>query len=445
MSGVLVALLAVAAYFLWTLERKWAALPLLLGALYLGAYQQLDLGAHFTATRILIILGLVRVLVKRERFGHGWVPLDRAVICWGVWMVASTVFHKDGTLIFRLGMVLDTLGVYFLFRIFIHDSEEFVGLCRRISVLIAPLALAMVFEKATGRNCFEALGGVPGGAELRNGHFRARGPFLHQLASGNIAAACLPMSLYLWWDRRALALIGVISALCIVVATGSSGPIMSVAAVTVALGLWRVRRLLGAMRWLTVLGLIALDLVMNDPVYFLVARIDLTGGSTGYFRAALIRSSIMHLSEWWLAGTDRTRHWMPSGIPADEDNTDITNHYLAMGVMGGLLLMGLFLWILFAAFAALGRALRWNEDGAFDQQFLLWVLGAILFAHATSFWSISYWDPQSLLFLFFCLAAIGSVAVATTAGPAPETAPSIVPGEPEIRSSVAHFQRDVAY
>ena len=53
---------------------------------------------------------------------------------------------------------------------------------------------------------------------------------------------------------------------------------------------------------------------MEDPIYFLMARIDISGGSQGYFRAQLIRSLIDHLSEWWLAGKDYTRHWMASGI-----------------------------------------------------------------------------------------------------------------------------------
>ncbi len=64
-----------------------------------------------------------------------------------------------------------------------------------------------------------------------------------------------------------------------------------------------------------------------------MARIDIIGGSQGYYRAQLIRSSLEHLSEWWATGTDYTRHWMSSGIYANNRHTDITNHFLAMGVM----------------------------------------------------------------------------------------------------------------
>src|SRR5208282_3215775 len=97
-----------------------------------------------------------------------------------------------------------------------------------------------------------------------------------------------------------------------------------------AMALWKIRSHLRVLRWLTVFFLIVLNFIMNDPVYFLMARIDITGGSTGYFRAQLIRSAIVHLNEWLMAGTDYTLHCMATGISANADHTDMTNHYLAI-------------------------------------------------------------------------------------------------------------------
>ena len=144
------------------------------------------------------------------------------------------------------------------------------------------------------------------------------------------------MAIHLWRENRKLALIGLAATGGIVFASGSSGPVMTTLSVLFALALWRIRGHLRVVRWFVVIFLIILNFIMNDPVYFLMARIDITGGSTGYFRAQLIRSAIEHLNEWWLAGTDYTRHWMVTGVAASADHTDITNHYLAMGVVGGL-------------------------------------------------------------------------------------------------------------
>jgi O-antigen ligase len=161
---------------------------------------------------------------------------------------------------------------------------------------------------------------------------------------------------------------------------------------------------------LAVLAIFALNFLMNDPIYFLMARIDITGGSTGYFRAQLIQSAINHLSEWWFAGTDHTRHWMESGITADPNHTDMTNYYLQMGVWGGLPLMILFMWLIVAAFLRISQALRVRKGAPLSDQFVIWTLGAILFGHATAFWSISYFD-QTIVFLCLVLACIGSLPI----------------------------------
>jgi hypothetical protein len=79
-----------------------------------------------------------------------------------------------------------------------------------------------------------------------------------------------------------------------------------------------------------------------------------------------------------------------------------------MGVLGGLPLMLLFMGVLVAGFAAVGKALRRNRNAPIERQFLIWTLGAILFGHAITFLSISYFD-QTIVFFHFLLAAIGSL------------------------------------
>jgi hypothetical protein len=183
---------------------------------------------------------------------------------------------------------------------------------------------------------------------------------------------------------------------------------MMVLFILFALGLWKVQAHLRAVRWFGLMAVIALDIVMKDPVYFLMARIDIAGGSTGWHRARLIQSSIEHLDEWWLAGTDYTRHWMATGVHASQAHADITNHFLGMGILGGLPLMLIFVLILVAAFRAVGRALRENASGTLEQRFLIWTLGAILFGSVMNFFSCSPFD-QSVVFMYLIFAAIGAI------------------------------------
>jgi hypothetical protein len=206
----------------------------------------------------------------------------------------------------------------------------------------------------------------------------------------------------IWHQHRKSAAAGIMACVTMIITSASSGPILSSLAAMGALCMWYYRHQIRLFRWLVVIGYIGLDLVMIDPAYFVIARIDLTGSSTGWHRSRLIQSAFQHLSEWWLTGTDYTRHWMPTGVPWSENHTDITNHYLSMGVLGGLLLMVLFIAILAKGFSYVGQALRAMPESPSQSRFIIWALGASLFTHAVTFISVSYFD-QSFVFIYLII------------------------------------------
>jgi hypothetical protein len=209
---------------------------------------------------------------------------------------------------------------------------------------------------------------------------------------------------------------------------------MSLAAGMGALALWRYREKVRWIRIAAVTSLVLLHLVMKSPVWYLLARIDLMGGSTGWHRAELITQALNHISEWWVIGTDHTRHWMPSGVWWNEDHTDITNYYLKMGVVGGLGLMLAFFAIVWASFRLLGNrlhALRLERSSA---EYVLWCLGSALFVHAVTFISVSYYDQTYALFWI----PVGIVAALCAGSRVPARAPRASPGRrPALRKSVA--------
>ncbi len=406
---------------LFCVPLRWAAVPLVVGAAYMTRGQILDIGPlHFHVIRILVVIGLARVMVKGERLAGGVTTLDRLLLLWGVWFICSSFFHTSDTLVTRLGVALTELGSYFLFRVFLRNADDVYFLFKAFCILTLPLAIAMLVEKVTGTNAFAALGGVYPEAAVRDGHFRAQGPFAHAIFAGTFGAACVPTALFVWRSHRTLGIIGLLGAVGIVFASGSSGPAMMLVLI-LALAAWKIRRHLRGIFSLVILAIIALAIVMNDPVYYVLARIDVTGGSTGWHRAALIDSALRHLGEWWLIGTDYTRHWMPTGIHANDNHTDITNHYLQMGVSGGIALMLIFVAVLSAAFSKVGRTLGELSDESSEQQIMIWILGSILFGHAMNFVSISYFD-QSVVFFYLVLAGIAAASLIATA-PACETLP----------------------
>ena len=396
------------AVLLLALPRRWAALPLLIGATFVTLHQAVEIGpANFSVIRLLIAVGFVRVFLRGECLSARLTFLDKIMIGWALWACFSLAFHQSNVFVLRIGQTYDILGSYFLFRLLICNIDDVRHIFQMTCILLIPLALMMLVERFKGFNPLGLVDFGPLSPEFRNSYFRAQGAFGHSILAGTVGAVSLPMALALWPTAPRLALIGLATTTTIVYCSGSSGPIMAALSVIIAMAFWPFRWHLRLFRWLAVLLIFALSLAMSDPVYFLMARIDITGGSTGYFRAQLIRSAIEHLGEWWATGTDFTRHWMATGITANSNHTDMTNHYLAIGVWGGLPLLFLFIGTLFAAFTAIGKALR--ETAEFQQdQFLLWALGSVLVGHMISFMSISYFD-QTFVYFYLCLACTASV------------------------------------
>jgi hypothetical protein len=326
------------------------------------------------------------------------------------------MFHEspNEALVYRLGLVYNGFGTYFLLRVFCQSVDDLTHLIKITAFLLVPIALEMVNEKLTQRNLFSVLGGVPEIVAARDGKLRAQGPFGHAILGGTVGAICIPLMAGIWRQHAWASRIGLASCVTITLASASSGPLMNVVFGLFALGLWRWRHLTRQMRWAAVLAYLLLSVVMKDPPYYLMARIDLTGSSTGYHRARLIQVAFDHLGEWWLTGTDYTRHWMPYGVSWSENHVDITNQYLQNGVWGGLPVMILFIAGFVVAFRYVGELLRLREESPFAGQFLVWSLGAMLFAHAATCISVSYFD-QSITFLYLTLAAIGSLHAATVA------------------------------
>lgn len=410
MNSIAVAFLFINAIALLLLPRRWAPLPLLVGACYMTLGSGVEIGPfHFQVIRILVAVGVVRVIMRGERLADKMNSLDWLMVAWAAWALMSSLFHKDVFEVFvnRLGLIYNGCGIYFLLRMFCRSLNDVVSLCWITAIILVPLSIVMLSEQATGRNIFSALGGVAELSEVRNGKIRAQGPFAHSILAGTVGAVCLPLMIGLWRQHRKAAIVGTAACLLMIFASASSGPILSALFGIGALFMWRWRHRMRLLRWCALLGYIGLDLIMNAPAYYLLARIDLTGSSTGWHRAFLIEAALAHLSEWWLAGTDFTRHWMPYGVDWSGNQSDITNHYLMMGVAGGLPLMLLFVAVLATGFSFVGRTLRQMPELSPQSQFMIWALGVSLFAHSVTFISVSYFD-QSFVFIYLSLAVIGS-------------------------------------
>ena len=401
--GCAVSLLAV--------QRKWAPAALLVGCTYMTLGQGIEVGSiNLPVYRLMLLVGLLRVIVKGERLIGGLNLIDKMLIAWSCWAVFASLFHDQERygIIYACGSVFNLTLIYFLIRIWCTDIDEVREVVLVVSFLLVPIAVEMVMEKATGKNLFAVFGGVSENVQAREGKLRAQGPFLHAILAGTVGATCIPLFAGLLSKYRTTATVGIAAGLVMTFASASSGPVMSLLAGLGALILWPYKQHLSKARVGGVLFYMLLMMVMRQPPYYLMARIDISGGSTGWHRANLIEMTIAHFSEWWFIGTDKTRHWMPQqGIGADPQHTDITNYYVGMGVFAGVISLSLVVGMMAVAFRWVGKVIDARVEFQKEQAFMIWCFGCSLFAHAVTGLSVAYFD-QSVLFFWLTIAVVSS-------------------------------------
>ena len=399
----------------FTVNRKYGFAPLIVAA-FLFPNLPFKLGAlGFSPCRLVILCGLVRALCDRKRPQRHFDRLDASILVWAAFCVGSSAFHQltkeENPLVVRLSMVYEIGGAYLYGRAWIRSAEDLLRALTCVAMVLIPLGVIMIVESAMHRSLYAAIGALVPEPWVREGRLRVTGPFGGSICAGSAAgtAAALMFPLISSDSRKIkrIGLAGLISIVAIVFVSSSSGPIVSlVASVTAALA-WRWRRHLPQLRLVVFASLILLHLVMEAPVWFLMARIDFVGGSSSWGRAELISQALAHVDEWWFAGTDYTRHWMPYGIEWSSSHTDMTNYFIKMGVVGGIGLMGSFIMVLTVAFCFAGKLMRESSRGP-GGRYMVWCVGAAIFAHLVTFFSISYYD-QSYVPLFLLIGALSGV------------------------------------
>lgn len=406
------------------LPRRYAGPLAVIAALLIPAGNIVVLaGLHLVPVRVLALAGILRLLKStfgggRVLFVGGITSIDKAVLGWTVCHALAFVLllRSSGALVNQCGFLLGALGLYFLLRHLIRDSHDIRNVIRVLVVVTAINAAEMIYEQFTGRNLFSLLGGLAV-SSLREGHVRAQGVFQHPLLAGSFGAVLLPLFLILWKSERekVLATVGVISSAAMALCTWSSTPLFVLLGGAGAVCLWPLRRRMRTVRWGMVLTLVALQLFMRAPFWFLIQRVELSGTS-GYHRAILVDNFVRHFGDWWLIGTQNMSTW-------DYETWDTSNEFVSQGETGGLLTFIFFLAIICRVFSSVGRA-RKAAAGNPRQEWFFWLLGVCMFAHVLAFFGVSYWDQSQVGWL--ALLALTTAAIASQAGAAQKrTLPAI--------------------
>ena len=438
--AVLVLLTAIILVF--ALPRKYAYVPFLIAALLLPLHVVVLVGSlHFNAARILVIAGWLRLLVRGDRFPGRLRLIDKVILssalCSAV--MYCLLWRDFGAVINRLGLLVTTMGSYFLLRFLVRDQEDVVRVIKTLAAVVIVIAPCMLYEHSSAYNPFWLLG-APQITNIRDDQIRAQGPFGHAIIAGTVGAVLLPVFVGLFLRRsrtRLLAAGAVMASTAMVLASRSSTPMMTYAAAVLGLAMWPLRKRMRAVRWAVVAFLLVAQLSMSSPVWFILNRTSGVLGGSGWHRAMLVDNFVRHFFEWCLVGTRANPDWGWS-------MWDVDNAYVGAGLSGGLLSFILFIAVLVYAFKRIGRARKRAEKYP-DELRLVWVLGAALFANTVAFFGIVYFD-QAIVAWYALLAMIAVAPTFVGAGQRPQlqfrTAVPQIPAQISAAGSIPPYHDD---
>jgi hypothetical protein len=404
-------LMLISVVLIVSLPRRKAIAPFLLAFFTIPIGQVLVLGGvHFTMLQILILTVIGRMAAFRgsaseKRFAGGFNSFDKLVVAWTLISFTAFVlqFFQIPAVIKGLGDLVVSLGAYLAVRFLIPDRKSVVRAIKILAIVCVVQGVFMVSEQFTRHNVFSTFGANQ--PAFREGHVRSEGA-IGTIYAGTLAGTSIPLFLWLWTERksRMAACAGVVGATAMVFASYASTSWGAYGAGLLGLAFWPLRKHMRLVRWGIVAMLVGLHLVMHGPVWSLIEKIDLTGGSSSYHRYMLVDNCIRHFSDWWLIGYTNYGSW---GF----DMWDLCNQFVANALTGGLLTLVLYITIFKQSFRAVGIARR-RVEGHSRQEWFFWCLGSALFANVVAHFGINYMAHLStyLFVLLVCILAAAQEA-----------------------------------
>jgi hypothetical protein len=386
--------------------RTWV-LPafLTVSALMSFALHVIILGQHFMPHRVLLLCAWTRFLLRGEHRGLKLSSLDKTFIWFCVCMVFTETLQTglEGFIYAVANSGVDALGTYFLCRVIFREREDLRRAVVCMAALCAVVGGFMLVEYLTGRNWLTALGAVQDMIVSRKGRRRCAGAFNIAITAGTFGAVFLPLFVACWWQGGKLkkwAIPGCLASTIITVSSASAGPLSTYIVAILGFLAWPLRGQMRKVRWAIALGLFGLHLVMKAPVWALIMRIQIVPGASAYHRYNILDTFITNIDQWWLYGIQSTAKW-------GWEMEDVANQYCVFAKHGGLLALLLFILVLARGFREVGLT-RKAVAGDRPTEIMVWAFGVLLFAHATAFFAISYFD-QMKIFWYLTLGMIASL------------------------------------
>lgn len=387
--------------FLFIAPRRLFLLPFIIAVCIVPMNQRIiffDL--DFTLLRLLIIVSILRLTMMGETIKIQWNMFDKLMLSWI--LIGSVVYiiqqASFGAVIYKLGFIVDSLGMYWLFRQVLRDWES-LAFTVKIFAIFAVVTAPLIAMETQEYSFFSNFGPTVG--SFHRDRFRAAGAFPHYIILGCFWATLLPFfyAQIKINKNKLLNWMAILASLSNVIFSASSTPFMTVGSIIIFWQLYSYRKHGKAIFWGTCCTLILLHLIMKAPVWHLMARVNIFGGSTGFHRYFLFNNFVNHVSEWFVLGTKSTAHW-------GHAQTDLTNQFVLEGVRGGMITLMLFIMLIYNAVKISGK---YSLNSVIPQtQWISWGICVAILGHFVTFWGVSYFGQINML-LYFAFSLVGFI------------------------------------
>ncbi len=395
--------------------RRGALLAFVAAAIFLPQEQQVQVaGVNFFAFRFVEVVAFLRVCVRGEISGIAVQPIDKVLIAFFIYLSIVFVIRSRDGVAYQVGLATDAMLCYFSFRALIATPDDWSALLTGLAALLVLYSALVFYESVSHNNPFSILG-VPNRGEfwVRGGRLRCFGSFRHPSLLGTLGAVFLPLYVGLYLDnfRRRAAFVGIVCCLAIVWASNSGAPASCVGVGLLGWMLWKFRRNIRAIRYSIAIALLAAALCMDSPIWYLPAKASSFSGGDGWHRSYLMDVAFSHFDTWWLAGMPirETANWFPY-IIENTGGADMTNQFLSYAISGGVVAMGLYIYLLVTVFRAIGKVCNLCSSYAVFTASgpVFWGLGVAIVVHIFNWIGITYFD-QTYALWYLQLAAASSL------------------------------------
>ncbi len=374
--------------------KNYVMIPLLIVQSFITSAQRVSPGGiDFPILRLLMCITFIRIFLRKE---HSYLilnKLDKIILVYGLVSIVTYSLQVPAmsSVVFSVGVFIDNIGGYFLVRILVRKDSDFKIIVKTLLVSAVILVFFFLFESLRGVNLLNSFDANPLSPIIRDGRIRAQGAYSHPILAGSFWAAIVPLFLGFCTSKGKQDLTmyaGALAGMAVIFLCASSTPVMSLAFGLGATVLFYQRASLTDFKLFLIAIVIGLMLFWNKPIWYLFTKIDIAGGSTGYFRYLLIDQFVKHARDWMLIGVRSTYYWGEGLGLASVGLADLPNQFVLEGVRGGGVGLALFLASIFTAFRYIGKILKISTSN--DERMHVWQLGVSLLVHMFSFLGVSY-------------------------------------------------------